>query len=104
MSDSTEVQEKRASATEANTRQLLATLAQLGNARVQDDALVFEGKKFILPATFSNDLRGAIKFLRDYQAQQEEEHRFDRTFNYRPKDGAHALSAAAPVRREGDGP
>lgn len=94
MSDSTEVQEKRASATEANTRQLLATLAQLGNARVQDDALVFEGKKFILPATFSNDLRGAIKFLRDYQAQQEEEHRFDRTFNYRPKDGAHALSAA----------
>jgi transitional endoplasmic reticulum ATPase len=73
-------------------RTLLDTLAQIGGRRVTDDDLKRQGKQLILPETMSPE--GAIDYLTQHIAQQEEETRFDRTFRYRPHDGANALQQA----------
>jgi len=73
---------------------LMETLARLGGDLVQEDALIYRGRQMILPETMAGNIDGAIRYLSDYQKQQEQEHRFNRTFNYRPNDGAHALQAA----------
>jgi hypothetical protein len=77
---------------ERSTRLLLAALAELGGGRVTDDDLRREGKQLILPETM--EPKEAIAYLKNHIAQQEEVTRFDRTFRYRPFDGAHALQAA----------
>lgn len=74
--------------------QILATLAQLGGLSVEEDALLFQGDKFILPANLEGNIDGAIKYLRDYKEQQETKYEFSRTFKYRPYDGANAFQLA----------
>jgi transitional endoplasmic reticulum ATPase len=73
---------------------LLATLAELGGLRVQDDALTFEGSKFILPAALAGRVGDAIAYLKDWERSQEAEFEFNRTFPYRPYDGAAAFDRA----------
>lgn len=73
-------------------RKLLRTLAELGGSRVTDDDLIRRGNQLILPESMSP--RGAIEYLKKHIAQQEEETRYDRTFRYRPHDGANALQEA----------
>lgn len=82
------------STNDAVRESLLDTLAALGGLTVQDDALVFEGTKFVLPAAMLGDIKGAIAYLRDYQEQQESHFDFSRQFLYRPDDGAHAFQRA----------
>lgn len=83
---------QKTTAKERREREILERLAELGGAQVQDDAITFEGTKFMVPKTMT--AKEAVRFLKDYIKQQEEEHRFNRTFNYRPWDGAHAFQSA----------
>lgn len=73
---------------------ILAKLSELGGLRVQDDSLSFEGSKFILPATMAGRVGEAIRFLSDWQSAQEEEYSYERSFKYRPWDGAAAFDRA----------
>lgn len=75
-------------------RDLLATLAELGGQLVTEDNLHFEGKQYVFPKTMEGDIPGVINFLKEHLKQQEQETRFSRVFNFRPLDGARALSKA----------
>lgn len=74
--------------------EILDTLAKLGNLRVQDDSLIFEGTRFVLPETMAGRVEDAVEFLEDWQRAQEERYSYGRTFNYRPWDGASAFDRA----------
>lgn len=75
-------------------REILAALDKLGAQTVGEDSLLFEGDRFVLPANMRGKLGSAIKYLREYEEQQEREFAFSRTFNYRPWDGANAFQRA----------
>lgn len=79
---------------ERQEQQILAALDQLGKTRVGEDGLIFEGTKFVLPASMRGEIATAVKYLRDYEEQQENEFNFSRVFNYRPWDGAAAFQRA----------
>ena len=74
--------------------EVLAHLEKLGKITTGDDSLIFEGTKFVLPASMEGDIPGAIKYLNDYDRAQNKEHGFNRSFNYRPWDGANAFQNA----------
>lgn len=67
---------------------LLATLAELGGKGMKEEDIIYEGNKLQLPERWRGDLSPAIKFLREKQKEEEELSTFQRTFNYRPFDGA----------------
>lgn len=71
------------------TQDILANLRNLGGKRVNEDDLIFEGSKFVLPERLT--LGEAIKFLSAKQAEEEQPFGFSRTFKYRPWDGAYAV-------------
>lgn len=73
---------------------LLKTLSDLGGMVVGDDDLVFEGTRFVIPESMEGNLSGAIRYLQQQQEQAEEPFSFDRKYNYRPFDGAHAFECA----------
>lgn len=79
---------------ERQSLEIMRVLDDLGKHRVGEDGLIFEGTKFVLPATMRGEIGAAIKFLADYQEQQENKFDFNRTFNYRPWDGAAAFQRA----------
>lgn len=66
-------------------------LAHLGGLTVQDDSLLFEGEKFVLPQQYEGKIESAIDFLINYKKQQEQPHVHRRTMQYLPYDGAHAF-------------
>lgn len=73
---------------------ILQALAVLGGSLVQEDALTFEGTKFILPEMYQGRIPEAVEFLAGYQLQQESKTDMTRTFPYRPYDVAHAVQSA----------
>lgn len=75
-------------------RQILSGLSRLGGQKVGEDALVFEGNRIVIPAIYKDDMKGYLRFLRNYMESQEETTEFSKTFYYRPWDGAYALRAA----------
>lgn len=79
---------------ERDKRAVIDTLGALGAAAVQDDSLTFSGNKIILPEQYSGKVVEAIKYLMDYQKQMETVTSFNRTFRFRPQDGAHAFDAS----------
>lgn len=79
---------------ELKKAEILARLEQLGGDVAQDDELKYEGKEFILPELYKENLRGAAKYLLDVDDQQNTTHSFPKTFRYRPNDVAHALGKA----------
>jgi len=66
-------------------------LAKLGEKRVQDDSLIYEGDKWVLPQQFRGQLDKAIDFLRNHKKQEEMKFDFTKTLPYRPFDGAYAF-------------
>jgi len=68
-----------------------ALLKQLGQMTVQEDSLLFQGDKFILPAQYQGKVQQAIDFLRNHMKQDEMKFDFNRTMPYRPYDGAYAF-------------
>lgn len=73
---------------------ILDTLAELGGLAVQDDALIFEGSKIILPAQYEGHIEEAEAYLKNYRIAQGKTTRFSRLFNFRPADGAAAFHRA----------
>jgi transitional endoplasmic reticulum ATPase len=73
--------------------ELLEELAIEGGRLLGDDDITFEGERFVIPAIV-NDLTEAIDFLTERRDDEERTTRFDRTFNYRPMDGARATAKA----------
>jgi transitional endoplasmic reticulum ATPase len=92
MSPTTEAVEKRQTEYERQTQALLDALAKVGGQRVEEDALIFEGKKLILPETMSAE--EAIDFLHAWLHAQNQPQAFNRKYNYRPWDGAHAVNSS----------
>lgn len=74
--------------------EILETLAKLGGLRVQDDALIFTGEKFILPANMAGRVDDAIEYLEEWRDNQDEQYAYGRMFKYRPWDGAAAFDRA----------
>lgn len=77
---------------ETQQKQLLATLAKLGEGRVNDDSLVFEGNKFVIPETMT--VKDARRYLADWEEANEQTTFFTRDFKFRPWDGAAATNRA----------
>lgn len=79
---------------DSNSRKMLAMLDALGGQSVGEDSLVFTGQQFVLPAAMENDLPGAVRYLEDWDRQQNTTFRFARRYNHRPYDGAAAFERA----------
>lgn len=89
-------EEKAVTKTENQRMQeeILSKLSELGSLRVQDDAIIFEGSRIVLPATMAGRIGDAIDYLTDFQRSQEEEYEYGREFKFRPWDGAAAFDRA----------
>jgi transitional endoplasmic reticulum ATPase len=85
---------KPPSETEILRDKILKNLTDLGKDAVSDDALEFRGTKFILPELMKGSLPSAIKYLKEYEQQQETKTGFVRLFPFRPWDGAAAFARA----------
>ena len=78
--------------TSAGVKKLLNALAQLGGTQFHQDDIKIQGREIIVPEQLG--VKGTIKHLQQYLEVQETITDFSRTFNYRPWDGAHAVSEA----------
>jgi transitional endoplasmic reticulum ATPase len=78
---------------QAIAKAVLSSLEQLGGNRMQEDALLFEGDKFILPQQYGGKVEQAIDFLQQHIKQEAKVHAIVRTFNYRPNDVAFAVKS-----------
>lgn len=67
---------------------LINQIAELGGKAFKEEDIVFEGTKLVLPEGFRGDLERAITFLKRRVREDEEIAVFQRTFKYRPWDGA----------------
>ena len=74
-----------------NRAEIMKTLEQLGGMTVQDDTLLFQGTRFILPKQVEGDIDVAIRYLIKWKEQQEASFNFTKKFHYRPFDGANAF-------------
>jgi transitional endoplasmic reticulum ATPase len=77
-----------------NREQIMNTLAQLGSLTVQDDGLIFDGTRIILPKQMEGNILQVVRFLMKWQEAQDATFDFTKTFNYRPWDGANAFQLA----------
>lgn len=82
------------SAQEQNTKRILAALDALGGQNVGEDSLIFTGQQFVLPAAMEGDIPGAMRYLGDWEKQQNKKFRFTRNYHNRPYDGAAAFERA----------
>jgi hypothetical protein len=69
----------------------LRALEALGGLTVQDDALVFEGEKFIIPEMYEGRPHKAAEFIEDWIRQQSKKHNIVKEFPFRPYDVAAAF-------------
>jgi ATPase family associated with various cellular activities (AAA) len=72
---------------------MLDELAIEGGKLLGEDDITFEGTRFVIPEIV-NDLDEAIGFLTERRDDEERTTRYDRTFPYRPMDGARATAKA----------
>lgn len=79
---------------QVNLAKTLHVLRALGSVHVQDDAILFEGTKIVLPEQYSGRVEAAVDFLKAYIKDQSETYSFKKKFNYRPWDGAAAFQRA----------
>jgi hypothetical protein len=56
----------------------------------KDDDIRFEGRAFVFPERYAGNLKGLLTDVTRYVTSQEEEVFVERTFDYRPMDGAYA--------------
>jgi ATPase family protein associated with various cellular activities (AAA) len=63
------------------------SLAQLGGGAFKDEDIIFEGKKLIIPKQMT--LQETVDFIEKRIADEEKLTLYERTFNYRPMDGAY---------------
>lgn len=70
--------------------QALEQLRVIGGQLTKDDDIRFEGKAFIFPERYQGNLKGLLTDVTRYVTSQEEEVLVEKTFDYRPHDGAYA--------------
>jgi transitional endoplasmic reticulum ATPase len=70
--------------------QALAQLAIIGGQLTKDDDIKFEGQSFVFPEKYAGNLKGMLTDVTRYVTGMEEEVLIDKTFDYRPMDGAYA--------------
>lgn len=68
-------------------QEILRELARLGGKMYDDDDIVYEGTRIVIPESMTLD--AAAKFLDKKREELEAETNFHRIFNYRPWDGAY---------------
>lgn len=86
-------EDKEPSPQELAERQALELLRTLGDQATGEEDIVFEGKRLVLPATM-RDIQEGIDFLEKRRDDEEQVYGFQRTYRYRPYDGAHAVDLA----------
>lgn len=74
--------------------EVLENLSKLGGMVIGDDDVRWEGTGFVFPSSMHGDWDGVIRYCQDQKEQAEESFAFDRSFRYRPFDGAHAFELA----------
>lgn len=67
-------------------RKIIETLAELGGGMFADDFVTFQGQKLIIPSNMT--IAETIRFLERKLEEEERPTEFNRTFKYRPWDGA----------------
>lgn len=76
-------------------QRLLDTLLEFGGNRLADDALVYGGDKFVLPSHLeSRPIADAVKFLEQYDQEQNSAYEITREFKYHRFDVANAFQVA----------
>lgn len=68
--------------------ELIGQIAELGGKSFKEEDIVFEGAKLVLPEQFRGDMDKAIVFIKRRIKEDEETAQFQRSFPYRPWDGA----------------
>lgn len=76
---------------QAEKAAVIGLLGVLGGMSVTDDAVKFEGSKIVLPEQYEGRVLDAVQYLTRYHESQEKTYGYNRTFDYRPWDGAHAF-------------
>lgn len=84
-------QANRMSAEDARKTAIIGLLGALGATQVGDDSITFEGEKLVLPAAFEGRVLDAVDYLKAYHNAMEKKYEYNRTFQYRPWDGANAF-------------
>lgn len=84
-------QVNRMSEDEAKKATIIALLGALGATQVGDDSISFQGDKLVLPTAFEGRVPDAIEYLKNYYHAMEKHYEYNRTFRYRPHDGANAF-------------
>lgn len=74
--------------TKRETKELYDRIAELGGKAIKEDDIVYEGIKLVVPIQWKGRLNKAIEFIQAKQAEDDEMAVFNRTFKYRPWDGA----------------
>jgi transitional endoplasmic reticulum ATPase len=70
--------------------QALGQLAIIGGQLTKDDDIKFEGRGYVFPERYASDLDGLLHDVNRYVKGQQELVLVERTFDYRPMDGAYA--------------
>lgn len=73
---------------------ILETLDALGGTIVTEDAVIYQGSKFVLPEMLEGNIQGAIDFLEQLRQAEDEKYAFNKQYTYRPWDGAAAFARA----------
>src|SRR5579859_3625574 len=63
--------EEKARNANPERERIMRNLEELGGLTVGDDALFFAGDKFILPSQFAGNVRGAVRYLQEWEKGQE---------------------------------
>lgn len=83
---------KQSDAEKAAEAKTLMLLAELGGQKVQDDALVFEGTKFILPESYQGrSIEEPIQFLYEWDKEQNNTFSITRQYEHHPYDVAYVF-------------
>lgn len=77
---------------QTDSERIVEEIARLGGKLTAEEDIVFSGTKLILPESMT--LKEARAFLAEKEQEDERAMSFNRTFKYRPWDGAHATMSA----------
>jgi len=82
---------KPKSEAELASERALAELDKLGQQQIGDESILWEGTKFVLPASLGGSMELAITYLTALAKAEETEFVISRVFQFRPWDGAAAF-------------
>lgn len=78
--------------TKTDHKRVLDLLAELGGGVMNESGIRFEGSSAIVPVVYEGRLKDFASYLAKVIEDQDTQTRFLKTFDYRPWDGAYAVS------------